>query len=375
MPKILLVANTDWYLFNFRLSLAEYLRAQGYEVGLVSPVGEYSSKLTEAGFDWHPWHVGRQTTAPWSEAVSLFKLTRIYLKYKPDLVHHFTAKPVLYGSISARLARVKFVVNAITGLGYLFLREEAKARLLRRVVKYFFHLGLNRGQGAVIFENETDRQFFISEGLVNAERTCLIEGVGVDPERFHPHPEPEGYPIVILPARMLWDKGVGVLVEAARALKQEGVQARFVLVGEPDPGNPASIDDQTIQEWVEEKLVEWWGWQQDMSKVYSASSIVVLPSFGEGVPTVLLEAAASGRAIVTTDVPGCRDVVEHGVNGLLAPPHDEQALAQALGELIANPDMRVKMGAAGRQRVLERYTNSKINAATEGLYKKLLVSV
>jgi glycosyltransferase involved in cell wall biosynthesis len=374
MPKVLLVANTDWYLYNFRLSLAEYLREKGYEVGWVSPAGEYAARLRAAGFDWHPWHVGRKTTAPWSEAGALTRLTRIYKQQKPDLVHHFTAKPVLYGSISARLARVRVVVNAITGLGYLFLRDEAKARLLRRVVKYFFHLGLNRGHGAVIFENETDRRFFISEGLVNAARTCLIEGVGVDPERFHPHPEPGSPPTVVLPARMLWDKGVGVLVEAAHILKKDGVQARFVLVGGPDHGNPASIEEKTIQEWVGEGLVDWWGWQQDMSKVYAGSSIVVLPSFGEGVPTVLLEAAASGRAIVTTDVPGCRDVVEHGVNGLLVPAHDEKALAQALRTLIESPDMRVRMGAAGRQRVMEKYTNARINAATEGLYERLLVS-
>jgi glycosyltransferase involved in cell wall biosynthesis len=373
--KVALVANTDWYLYNFRLSLALYLKCQDYDVLMVSPPGKYAAYLEKAGFRWSAWPLGRKTMAPWKEIQALLQLAAIYRRERPNLVHHFTIKPVLYGSLAARFNRVGRVVNAITGLGYIFLGEGAKARLARKIAKSFYRLVLDRPDSAVIFENDADRRFFIAERLVSFERTHLIEGAGVDPVHYQPEPEPGPPPVIVLPSRLLWDKGVGVLVGASRILKQEGVAARIVLVGEPDPGNPASIDEKIIHDWVEEGLVEWWGWQQDMRKVYANSHIVALPSFGEGVPTALLEAAASGRPIVTTDVPGCRDVVVHGVNGLLAPPNDEVALARAFRELIEDPELRGRMGAAGRQRVLDKFTNSKVNAATEELYKGLLANV
>jgi glycosyltransferase involved in cell wall biosynthesis len=199
----------------------------------------------------------------------------------------------------------------------------------------------------------------------------LIQGVGVDPIYFSPLPEPAGIPVIVLPARLLWDKGVGVLVDAARLLRQKA-NARVALVGEPDAGNPATVSSSTIQGWVQEGIIEWWGWQPDMRNVYTNSHIVTLPSFGEGVPTVLLEAAACARPIVTTNVAGCRDVVEDGVNGLLVPPNDAPALADALGKLIDDPALRSRMGAMGRQRVLEKYTNAIVNTATLEVYRALL---
>lgn len=371
MSKVILSANTDWYLYNFRLSLAQALRQQGFEVLLVSPPGKYTSQLQEHGFRWLAWQIGRQTLAPWEELGALLQLVRIYRREQPLLVHHHTIKPVLYGSWAARLAAIPAVVNSITGRGYIFLGEDSKARFLRHVVKPFYWGAFRSRNCAVIFENDYDRQFFLSEKLVPSEKSWLIEGVGVDLHRFVPVEEPQGLPVVVLPARMLWDKGVGVFVDAARIL-QAMTRVRVVLVGEPDPGNPKTVHRSALEKWVQEGVVEWWGWRQDMKTVYASSHIVTLPSLGEGVPTVLLEAAASGRPIVATDVPGCREVVSHGVNGFLVPPNDAESLAKALYELITDPDLRGRMGASGRKLVSERFSDTKINADTLAVYRQVM---
>jgi glycosyltransferase involved in cell wall biosynthesis len=375
MPKAILVANTDWYLYNFRLSLARYLRDAGLEVVLVSPPGRFTPQLKSSGFHWQAWDVGRQTLAPWKEAGAFLRLAGIYRRERPDLVHHFTVKPVLYGTLSARLLGISGIVNSITGLGYIFLGQETKARLLRELVKRLYRLAFHHPNCAAIFENDTDRQYFIREKLISPDRTWLIEGVGVDSERFIPTPEPGGVPLVVLPARMLWDKGVGTLVEAARLLHARlpvRRSVRIALVGEPDPGNPATIDETILKSWEQEGIIEWWGWQQDMQAVYTQCHIVTLPSLGEGVPTVLLEAASSGKPIVTTDTPGCRDVVKDGLNGLLVPPNDPAALAEALYRLLSDAALRDRMGKAGRQLVLEKFTNSRVNPATFEVYRAIL---
>ena len=371
MQKVILAANTDWYLYNFRLSLANFLKQHSLEVVLVSPPGKYAELLDASGFRWIPWQLGRQTLAPWTEARAFWDLLRIYRKERPHIVHHFTVKPVLYGSLAARLLRIPAVINSITGLGYVFLSQDKKANLLRLPVRAAYRQACKHPNSLAIFENANDRQVFIDHKLIALERTRLIEGVGVDTDRFYPAPEPEGTPVVVFPSRMLWDKGVGTLVEAARILRTR-IPVRVALVGEPDPGNPATITEAQLQSWVEEALVEWWRWQEDMPAVFGKCTVVTLPSLGEGVPTALLEAAASGRAIVTTDVPGCREVVHSGVNGLLVPPQDAPALAEALFTLLTNPDLREAMGIAGRQMVLEKFTNHKVNQATWEVYQEVI---
>jgi len=371
MGKILLVANTDWYLYNFRFSLSSYLREKGFELVLVSPPGRFVQKLQQAGFRWVAWDVGRQTLAPWKEVQSLSHLARIFREERPELVHLFTVKPVLYGSLAARFAGSPYVVSSVTGLGYVFLRQELKPRLIKRVVKFLYRLAFAHTKSAVIFENDTDREYFIREGLAHAGKTWLIEGVGVDTDHFIPLPEPDGITVVVLPARLLWDKGVGVLVEAARLLHKQ-IQVRVALVGEPDKGNPAAVDESVLRGWVDEGTVEWWGWQADMRDVYHKSHIVTLPSMGEGVPTALLEAAACGRPIVATNVPGCREVVVHGQNGYLVPANDPHALAGTLTDLIKDKALRSRMGAAGREMVLEKYTHQQVNSATRAVYDALL---
>lgn len=376
-PKILLVANTDWYLYNFRLSLARFLRSREYDILLISPPGPYVVSLQQAGFRWIEWKVGRQTLAPWAEAAALLHLARLYRREAPALVHHHTIKPVLYGSLAARLAHVPAVVNSITGRGYVYVGEDRKARLLRRLVGPFYRLAFSYPNCAVIFENDVDRQYFIGQGLLQAGQTCLIEGVGVDAERFFPTPEPEGDPVIIFPARMLWNKGAGVLMEAARQMQGGSTpgkpKVRVALVGVPDPGNPDSIDEATLRSWEAEGAIEWWGWQDDMNAVYTRCHIVALPTvYGEGVPTALLEAAACGKPLVATDAPGCREVVHSEVNGLLVPPNDPTALAVALQRLAGDPDLRGRMGVASRQLVLEKFTTQQVNTATHQVYQAIL---
>ncbi len=368
--KIILVANTDWYLYNFRRSLAEFLRANDNEVILASPHGPFVENIRQAGFRWLEWPVSRKSVGP-GELLAIHRLANLYRQEHPGLVHHFTVKPVLYGSIAARLAEVPRVVNAVTGLGYVFLQNTLKARLIRRVVLMLYRLAFQSSRQAIIFENRYDRQFFEKLRLISPGSSALIEGVGVDTDLFMPSPEPDGVPLAVLPARMLWDKGVGIAAEAARQIKKENFPLRVALVGPTDPGNPTNIPESTLQAWVEEGIVEWWGFQKDMKAVYRKANIVILPSFGEGIPTVLLEAGASGRAVIASDVPGCRDVVRDGETGLLIPPNNAGMLVKALYQLASDPGLRAKFSTAGRARVVDRFSKETINRQTMAVYTSL----
>ena len=372
MPRLILSANTDWYLYNYRLSLAEAARKQGFEVVLVSPPGKYVRELERCGFRWQGWNLQRQSLNPLVELNSLWHIALLYRRQHPDLVHHHTAKSVLYGSLAARLSGVRAVVNSITGRGFIYQADNPKARLLRRVVEPLYRLAFSFPRCVAIFENIDDRAYFLNKGLVPEERTWLIPGVGVDPERFVPAPEPPGSPVILLAGRLLWDKGVGVLVEAARRLHSR-TAARVVLVGEPDPGNPSAVAPAMLSQWQAEGVVEWWGWRSDMPSVYNQCHVVALPTaYGEGVPTTLLEAAACGRPLVASDIPGCRAVVLEGVTGFLVPPNDVQALADALERLVLDRQLRSRMGNAARQLVLDQFTHERINAATLEVYRRML---
>lgn len=370
--KILLVANTEWYLYNFRRDLAHFLRARGLEVVMVSPPGPYAEKLQALGYRWVPWHVGRQSLNPWAEFTALMRLARLYKAEHPALVHHHTIKPALYGTLAALWAGVPATINSITGRGYVFLGNDLTARGLRPLAHLFYRLAFASSRVVATFENPTDRDYFTTHRLIPPARARLIESVGVDPVRFHPQPELEGVPVILMASRMLWDKGAGVLVEAARLLHAR-VQVRVVLVGAPDPGNPASIPTETLQQWQKEGVIEWWGFQDDMNAVYAQAHIVALPSnYGEGVPTSLIEAAACGRPLVTTTIPGCQDFVTDGYNGLLVSPNDPVALAAILEKLVVNAGLRKQLGLAGRERVLGKYTIELVNAATFAVYRELI---
>jgi glycosyltransferase involved in cell wall biosynthesis len=372
--KVLLVANTDWYLYNFRLALAHFLRSKGLDVVMVAPSGKFSVELQAQGFRFVEWNVGRRTMSPPAEAQAVAELIKIYQSEKPILVHHFTIKPVLYGSFAAKFVKISAVVNSVTGLGYVFLKEGWRGKILRLLILPFYRFALSYAHLRFIFENENDQATFIHLGLVKACESVVIRGVGVNADLFRPAPEPSTLePIIVFPARMLLDKGLGTLIEAARIIKRK-TKARFILVGDIDQGNPSTVEESTIIGWVQEGLVEWWGFQSDMLSVYQNCNIVTLPSFGEGLPTALIEAAACERSIVTTDVAGCREVVENGVNGLLVLPNQPEALAKAIERLIHSPEERLRMGKAGRLIVLEKFTDKQVNREIFKVYAGLLGS-
>ncbi|MCG2787992.1 MAG: glycosyltransferase family 4 protein [Anaerolineae bacterium] len=364
--KIILFANTDWYLYNFRLPLAKALHARGDEVSFLSPPGEYASKLTELGFRWLEFPFSRRGMNPLTELLTVLRLWRLYRREKPDLVHHFTIKCVLYGSLAAHLSGLPNIINAITGLGYAFNEEN---HMLGAIARFFYRFVLKNTQ--VIFQNPDDLETFTQAKLLRPKQAHLIRSSGVDLIRFTPQPETNNQPpLIILPARLLKDKGILEFVEAARLLKHRGVSARMALVGDPDPHNPTSVSQQEIQDWVSEGIVEAWGWQEQMTEAYTASQIVCLPSYREGVPRTLLEAAANGRAIVTSDAPGCREAVRHGINGLLVPPRDPASLADALQILLENPQLRQEMGRRGREIAEQEFSSELVIKKTLELYDK-----
>jgi glycosyltransferase involved in cell wall biosynthesis len=374
VTKISLSANTDWYLFNFRLSLARAVRETGANVLLVSPDGPYVSRIQGTGFRWHELKISRRGVNPIRELTTLASYFALYRRERADLVHHFTIKPVLYGSLAARLSGVPAVVNSVTGLGYVFINPSKTAAFMRLLVMPIFRQALLYRRSRVIFQNRQDRELFIESGLVRRELTHIIPGSGVDPDEFKAVPEPSGEPIILLASRMLWDKGVGELVEAMRLIRQQGVACRAILVGRSDKGNPSAIPEAQLETWNEEGVVEWWGHRDDMPAVMQNVHLVVLPTYGEGLPKVLIEACAAGRPVVASDVPGCREIVQDGVNGLLVPCRDVQTLAKALIRLVRDPALRERMGRAGRELVLSRLTNQHINDQTLHVYRELLES-
>jgi glycosyltransferase involved in cell wall biosynthesis len=238
---------------------------------------------------------------------------------------------------------------------------------LRDFIKLFYRLVLNNTW--VIFQNPDDRAAFLESHLVDPKKVTLIRGSGVDIRRFSPRPEPPGIPLVVLPARLLWDKGVGEFVTAARMLQTEGLHVRFALVGDGDDENPASVSASQLRAWENGGVIEWWGWQENMQDVYAQAAIVCLPSYREGLPKTLIEAAACGRPIITSDVPGCREVVRQGENGLLVPARDASALAEALKDLLQNPKERLEMGKRGRIIAEKEFSMNLVISQTLAFYQ------
>jgi glycosyltransferase involved in cell wall biosynthesis len=371
-PKLLYFITEDWYFCSHRLPLALAAQAAGYDVAVVTHVNEHGEAIRRAGIRLIPFNLSRRGMNPLSELVVLARLVVVYRKEKPDLVHHVAMKPVLYGSLAARLSGVPRVVNALAGLGYVFTSDQPKARLLRLAIGSAFRGLLNSRRSRLILQNQDDLSMFIRKRFINEERIRLVRGSGVDTAVFSRTPEPSGMPVVMLASRMLWDKGIKEFVEVARQLKTRGVDARFVLVGDTDPHNPSAISKEQLTAWQSEGLIEWWGRYDDMTAVLAQAHIVCLPSYREGLPKVLLEAASCGRPIVTTDTPGCREVVRNGENGLLVPVRSTVELADAIQRLIENSELRQKMGARGHEIVVSEFAVEKVVSETMTVYEELL---
>jgi len=371
--RLIIVLNDVPFFLSHRLPIATGARRVGYDVHVVAPEHPRRREIEEAGLEFHALPLSRRGMAPVQEITTFAALIALYRRLRPDLAHHVTHKPVLYGSIAARVVGVPAVVNAISGLGYIFVAEGQPARLRQRVLLSGYRLAFGHPRCRGIFQNPDDLAVFRNAGAVRPEQVTLIHGgSGVDLEQYRPSPEPEGRPVVVLPARMLWDKGVGEFVGAARLLRERGVASRMVLVGDPDPGNPRSVTEAQLRDWVMEGAVEWWPYRTDMATVFAASHIVCLPSYREGTPRVLLEAAASARPSVTTDVPGCREVVRHGETGLLVPLRNVPVLADALETLLGDPALRGRYGLRAREVAQAHFGVGKIVETTLGIYDDLL---
>ena len=370
--RLLFVANEVGFFLSHRLPLACAARNAGYEVHVAAPEGAGTEHVRANKFPFHPIPMSRKGISPLAEMGSMIAMYRLYRKLLPDIVHHVTIKPVLYGGLMARLARVRAVVSAVTGLGFVFVSRGFRMRMLRAGVKVAYRLALDHANSRVIFQNPDDRDLFVKERLLSASRAVLIKGSGVDMAHFRPSPELEGAPLVVLAARMLWDKGIGEFIEAVHKLRSEDVDARFVLVGASDLGNPAAVPESQLRTWHSEGVVEWWGQRNDMSYVLAQAHIVCLPSYREGLPKVLIEAAASGRPIVATDVPGCREITINDENGLLVRPRDVASLATALRRLIEDGDLRKRFGMRGREIAVAGFSIERVVDETLTVYRDLL---
>lgn len=372
-PRILFFITEDWYFWSHRLPIARAARDAGFEVIVATRVDQHKKRIENEGFRLIPIGLERRSKNVIKEIFGILEIIKIYRKEQPDIVHHVAMKPVLYGSWAARLAGIPAVVNALAGLGFIFVAQGWKVSVLRRLIVFAYRSAFSARNTIGIFQNPEDLKLFIDAGVVKSEKTVLIRGSGVDTSRFIYLPEPESMPTIVLASRMLWDKGVGEFVEAARILKKDEIKCRMVLVGNPDPENPASISKETLRGWHSEGIVEWWGHKDDMPEVLSGAHIVALPTtYGEGVPKVLIEAASCGRPIVATDVPGCREIVRHNENGLLVPPHDSKALAEAIKKLIKNPELRTIMGVRGPQIVEAEFSEEIVVRQTMAVYERLL---
>ena len=371
--KVLYFVTEDWYFCSHRLPLALAAKSAGYEVIVVTRVREHGDVIRSAGLKLVSLELDRTARGLLAQLKTVRNLISIYRKEKPDIVHHVAMMPVIYGSLAAKLTRVPATVNALAGLGYIFTSTHLKARMIKTVISTAFRYLLRGERCRTIFQNPDDRNLLCKSGIIEEKNTVLIRGSGVDINKFSPANVVDNQePIVMLASRMLWDKGIGTFVEAARNLDSEGIKARFLLVGEGDSGNRNAVPVDHLKKWHDEGVVEWLGRCEDMVAVFSRIDIVCLPSsYGEGVPLVLIEAAACGKPIVTTDAPGCREIVRNNENGILVPKKNVAALTSALRNLIADKPLRIRMGKKGREIACNEFSVEHVVGATLEVYKAL----
>ena len=375
MKKIVFVVNNPTYFVSHRMPIGLALIPLGYEVHVMAP-GNCPVELSDAGFKYHSVEMSRKGMNPFAEISTILSLRRLFKQIQPGLVHLVTIKPYLYGGIAARLAGVPAVVSAVAGLGILFSGQSFKNKVLRSILYPLYRFAFGHKNQSAIFQNPNDRDLLVGWGVLDFDKARLIRGAGADLSVYPYSSEPEGVPLISFAARLLKDKGVVEFVEASRILKSRNIEARFWLIGDPDPGNSNTVTQTQLNEWQQAGLVECLGYRTDIANLFSQSNIVTLPSYyGEGLPKVLIEAAACGRVVVTTDHPGCRDAIEPDVSGVLVPVRDAEALANAIQDLIENPEKRKTMGQAGRELAEREFAIEKVVDAHLKIYDELLSKV
>ena len=367
--RVMFFVAVDWYFCLHWLPLAKAVRSAGYSVSVMTELTDQAHRIHAAGLRVIPTRLSRKGMNPLTEVRSLGDIVRGIRQERPDLLHCIAQKPVLYGALAARIGGVHALVGTLAGMGFLFTSTSITARILRPMALLAYRVLLGGRCRRVIVQNPDDQRQLGRLARLGSE---LIRGAGVDLERFRPGPEPQGPVTVVLASRMLWDKGVAEFVEAARLLKARGVDARCVLVGKPDAGNPSAVGAQQLADWHASGDVEWLGHSEDMPTMLRDCHIVCLPSYREGLPTILIEGAACGRPLVATDVPGCREVIEQRRNGTLVPVRDVGALADALEEMIVNPALRQAYGRHSRLLAEREFGIDRVTEETLEVYKRLL---
>lgn len=378
MPRRLLIVVQEALFFTtHRLPVGQAMQALGWEVHVAAPADPaVAARLEAQGFYVHAVPLTRGARNPVAELWLLLVLAGLMLRLRPALVHLVSIKPVIWGGLAARLTGMPAVVHAITGLGFLFIRQDGRTGLLRRLIERLYRMGLHHRNAVAIFQNPDDLAVFEQRHLVPPGRWVMIRGCGVDMDVFAAQPEPplspDHPPVVMFPARLLGDKGVREFVGGAERLRAAGIRARFVLVGRHDPDNPTDVGADQVRRWVDAGVVEYWGYADDMPAMLARAHVIVLPSYREGLPRGLIEAAAVGRAIVTTDAPGCREVVRDGDNGLLVPVGDAAATAAAMRRLIEDHDLRRRMAARGRDIAVAEFSVVHFVATSLDAYRRVL---
>lgn len=371
--RVLIVSHATDDFLRHRLPIARALRDRGLEVHVAVPLEDGAAISASHGFEFHRYHLRRKSVRLVGNLRTLVTLVRLYRRLRPDVVHHIGLKPALHGGLAARITRVPATLTLLPGLGYVFSANSLRAHVLRWVVERCLPAALRHRNGRIVFQNPDDLEVMVTRGSVTRDRAVIIRGSGIDPAMFPVQPEASGIPVVLMAARLLWEKGVGEFVQASRVLRSAGVPARFLLAGEPDDGHPSAVSRTVLERWHAAGDIEWLGWRDDIPALLALSHVACLPSYyGEGIPRFLVEAAASGRAIVTTDHTGCREIVRHLETGLLVEPRDARSLSAAIVRLIRDPELRSCLGTRARTLVVSQASLERVVASTLELYGALL---
>lgn len=369
--KLLFVVNDFQFFLSHRLPIAEAAKAAGHEVHVTAGGDARDAPIYADIFTFHQLQIDRTSLGLRRDLRILWQLVSLMRRVRPDVLHLVTMKVLVLGGFAARLTRVPSVVAAFSGLGFLFLAEGRKARLRRQLLYLIFRYVLGHPHLIAVFQNSNDLEVISANTNLPKKKTALIRGSGVDLETFSASPLPSGIPTVMMAARFLRDKGVYEFLRASEILHDQQVNARFVLVGKPDPGNPVSISLDEIADRNRSGIIEVWKHAEDMAQKLRKATVCVLPSYREGLPKVLIEAAAIGRPVVTTDVPGCRDAIDPGSSGLLVPVRDADALAAAIRALLEDPERLARMGKAGRALAEQAFDVRSVCARHLQIYESL----
>lgn len=369
-PRLLYVVSEDWYFLSHRLPMARAARAAGYEVHVATRVVDGAKAIEAEEFKLHPIPFNRGRIRILSAFKTIVALRRIHRDISPVLAHHVALQAAVLGSLAA-LGQRTVLVNALTGFGFTFISDSIKARLLRPFVIFLLRFLCMRGKNVALVQNPDDREALLSLGITD-NHIAIIPGSGVDVKQLQPRPEADGTPTVAFVGRLLEDKGIRTLVSAITLLHRANFDVNLLIAGDLDPANPSSLEAAELNAWTREPGIHWAGHVRDIAQVWAQAHIAVLPSRREGLPKALLEAAACGRPMIATDVPGCREIVVAGETGLLIPFDDETSLAGAIRQLVDSPDLRKRYGATARRLVVEKFSADAIGQQIVQLYRDVI---